>query len=232
MERAQKKFIILISLLCLFAVIFMYFLAPFEHNGNPIVSAGAFLLFSLAALWIMLSLKIPFREFQLRINVSAKEWKVTLLSALFICLGLLLVKFLAVEIFFVGSPIFDTDQLFSQDSTDVVIYCMLLYLIFCPVQVFIVNVATQNVLLYLFANKKYIHVISIVCSTLLFAAFHLVINWLLAVFMLFFGLYWSILFYRHRSVLTIAVSHMIIGTFGFYCLGYLKLLNQILLLVQ
>ncbi len=232
MEEAQKKFIILASLVFLFAIIFVHFLTPFERNGNSLVSAGAFLLFSLIACWVMFYLKISLKQLQLRINVSVKEWKVTLLTALFICLGLLLVKILAVESFFKGSPIFESSHLLNEGNTNFSVYSILLYLMFCPVQVFIVNVATQNMLLYLFANNKYIHIISTICATILFAAFHLVINWLLALSMLFFGLYWSILFYRHRSVLTISVSHMIVGMFGFYCLGYLKLFNQIISLIH
>ncbi len=228
MELAQKKFVVLTSLALFFAIVFVQILTRFEHGENPIVSASAFLLFSLAALLIMRSVKIPFEQFQLRMNVSAKEWKATLLTALFICLGLLFIKFLAVKFFFKGLPIFDSDNLLNQDDIKLTVYCLLLYLIFCPVQVFIVNVAIQNMLLCLFANKKYINAISIVFSTCLFAAYHLEINWLLALSMLFFGLYWSILFSRHRSILTISISHMIIGAFGFYCLGYLNFLNQIM----
>lgn len=95
----------------------------------------------------------------------------------------------------------------------------LLYILFVPFQVFLAQGVIQSSLLEFLPqeNRKWL---SVVVSSLLFSAFHIELNVVFALGVLIPGVMWSILYLRHRTLISITISHIIIGFWGLFLLDY------------
>ena len=95
----------------------------------------------------------------------------------------------------------------------------IIYILFIPFQVFLAQGVIQSSLLEFLPqeNKKWL---SVVVSSLLFSAFHIELNVVFALGVLIPGIIWSILYIRHRTLISITISHIIIGFWGLFMLDY------------
>ena len=96
----------------------------------------------------------------------------------------------------------------------------IVYAVFCPVQELIGRCGAQApIYAFLQGSEKQRHLISILTSNLLFAASHSHLN---AAFMLVTflpGLFWGWLFARHKSLIGVSISHIVIGGYALFALG-------------
>jgi membrane protease YdiL (CAAX protease family) len=229
--KERKIFLLYLAIfLSLFFVCLHYLeLIRGVFHDTELVSSIFFLVGSILCIFVFLSLKKPYHVFGLGLRVRRSDWKITLWSTTVISVIMLALKIYLSSKFNV--PIFDlTVDITTQHPyhTPLLIGIKLLrYAAFCPLQVFAINGTFQGCILYLF-NGKHGRFISIVAATSLFSLIHLVISWLFALAMIFFGLYWAILFCKHRSIIAITASHIIVGIWGLYVLGYTKVFEVLL----
>jgi len=93
-----------------------------------------------------------------------------------------------------------------------------IYIALVPVQEFIARGVLQGSLQE-FLTGRHVRLKAILISNLLFATFHLYVSphYALAVFLP--GLVWGWLYTRHRTLIGISVSHMLVGVWTLYILG-------------
>lgn len=101
---------------------------------------------------------------------------------------------------------------------------ILSYMISVPLQEFAVRGAVQGTLQELFIGK-FKTFFAIIASNLLFSASHLVLNlnltlnFIVAFVVFFLGLFWGWQFSRHRTLVGVCISHLMIGVYAFFILG-------------
>lgn len=111
-----------------------------------------------------------------------------------------------------GSSKLTAVQLLSRAS-------LILYILSTPLQEFIF----RGVLLT--SLQKTLHGrnrtrLAILISTLLFAAVHEPLFWLFPIAVFLPGLLWGWLFARHRTLIGVSISHLLLGFWAFYIIGF------------
>ena len=95
-----------------------------------------------------------------------------------------------------------------------------LYSIFSIFQEFITRSGVQSPLLR-FLTGKYVNTKAIILSTLLFASTHLHLNSIaFAIVVIVPGIFWGIMYARQNSLLGVSVSHILIGVWGAFIMGF------------
>lgn len=94
----------------------------------------------------------------------------------------------------------------------------LVYLLFTPIQELISRGAMQSSLQE-FLTGPYKKWSAILVSNLLFSVTHIHVSLGLAVAVFLPGLVWGWMFERHRSLVGVSVSHMIVGGFAYFIMG-------------
>ncbi len=102
----------------------------------------------------------------------------------------------------------------------------LLYVLLVPIQVFLSQGVVQSPLLQFLPHKNR-NWISVLVATLLFAAFHIELNMIFALGVAIPGLFWATMYLRHRTLITIIGSHIIIGLWGLFCLDFKSIFDII-----
>ena len=69
--------------------------------------------------------------------------------------------------------------------------------------------------------------LSIFVSNLLFALIHIAVSSVLSVFAFLAGLFWGWLYNKHKTLVGVVISHMMIGGWAFFVLGIQSILLQI-----
>jgi CRP-like cAMP-binding protein len=97
---------------------------------------------------------------------------------------------------------------------------LVLYIVFSPLQEFMIRGALQGGLQDLLLGSKIHRVITaIIVSNVIFATLHLHLS-LFYVFLTFImGCYWGYIFARSRSLIGVAMSHVIVGVWAIYIVG-------------
>jgi membrane protease YdiL (CAAX protease family) len=98
-----------------------------------------------------------------------------------------------------------------------------IYMLLIPFQEFIARGCLQSCFQNFFRGPH--HTINaILASNLLFALFHALhpFSFILVAFLL--GIFWGWLFERHKSLIGVSVSHILVAAWGFYILDYSKVL--------
>ena len=72
----------------------------------------------------------------------------------------------------------------------------------------------------MFLTGKYRVLVSILLSNLLFSATHLHVSVKLALLVFPVGVFWGWLYNRHTTVIGIIVSHIIVGLFALFVVGF------------
>ncbi len=94
----------------------------------------------------------------------------------------------------------------------------------CPVQEYVVRAGVQAPIMNAFGARLagVGAVVSTLVAATMFGALHIVFGVAVVVLAAFVGLYWGIVFVRTRSVLAVAVSHMVVGVAAFYWFGLIR----------
>ena len=99
------------------------------------------------------------------------------------------------------------------------------YLVFVPVQEIIYRGFMQNVLEKLLLSKRNT-LIAILVSNLPFSMIHLHLSFSLTLGVYFWGLIWGWMYAKQRSLVGCTFSHLILGFFGFFILGFQDILRM------
>lgn len=98
------------------------------------------------------------------------------------------------------------------------------YCIFTPVQELIYRGALQSSLQTFFVGRHKV-LSAILISNLPFSMIHLHLSFSLAIAVYFFGMLWGWMYARHKTLVGVIVSHLIIGAFAFFILGIQEILR-------
>lgn len=116
------------------------------------------------------------------------------------------------------APMFDFYQS-KNASLSTVIFATLAYTVFAPIQEMISRSGMQASV-QMFLTGKHKKWISIFVATILFSATHLHVSLTLALLVFPLGIFWGWLFSRHNSLVGVSVSHVALGLFGLFIVGF------------
>lgn len=119
---------------------------------------------------------------------------------------------------FQGLPVFDFYQS-RNASLGMTVAAVSIYATFSPIQEMIARSGMQSSF-QLFLTGKHKTWLSIFLSTLLFSSTHLHVSFTLAVLVFPLGLFWGWLYSRHPTLIGVSVSHVLIGCFGLFIVGF------------
>ncbi len=111
----------------------------------------------------------------------------------------------------------------SVHSLKMVVLWMLLYLTFTPLQE-IIRGAIQSCFRNFFTGPKRIF-LAILISNLGFQIMHTVNGIYIGLMSFFLGMYWGCIFEKQRSIVGAAVSHFLIGFWGYFILDFAYVLD-------
>jgi CRP-like cAMP-binding protein/membrane protease YdiL (CAAX protease family) len=197
-------------------------------NERPASSILSFAMIVWAAIPITLSLKhtpFPLESYGLtarrggQFAVQALLWTIPIL-ALMLFLKLALMRWAPSMI---GRPLFDPGAVFIRTgSFNIQLYFVyaLIYSVHAPLQEFVVRAGFQGTLQHLSpAASGGINWKAILVSNLLFSAAHSYFGLWFCFAVFVPGLFWGWMFARQRSLIGVAISHVLIGLWGIFALG-------------
>ncbi|GAE37155.1 CPBP family glutamic-type intramembrane protease [Halalkalibacter akibai] len=178
---------------------------------------------------LMKKSKLSFETF----GVSFKNWQKHVKESIMLTMPILLFFFVLKLALINLIPAFDDIPLFNPGavlegvgfSYSVFIGMVSIYILFSIVQEFIARAGLQSTLVEFLPNTKRKLWISIIVSNLLFAMAHSHIGTLFALVTFVPGLYWGWLFARQRSLVGVCVSHMLIGVWVIFILGFTQFIQ-------
>ncbi|GAE25168.1 CAAX amino terminal protease family protein [Halalkalibacter wakoensis JCM 9140] len=165
-----------------------------------------------------------FEEF----GVTTKHWKKHSKEAILLTSPILLFFFILKWALITFIPAFSHIPLFNLEATfedigfsyPMFAFSVIIYILFSIVQEFIARAGLQSALYKFLPNTKRKVLISIVVSNLLFAMAHSHINIWFALTAFIPGLFWGWMFARQRSIVGVSISHMMIGIWVLFILGF------------
>ena len=108
---------------------------------------------------------------------------------------------------------------YSKQSFGTLLFTVIAYSAFSPIQEFIarggIQSAFQNLLI-----SKYSSLIAIIIANLMFSMTHLHISTAIALVVFIPGLFWGWLYHRHKTLLGVCISHIIVGLFALRVVGF------------
>jgi CRP-like cAMP-binding protein len=172
-----------------------------RRSGYP---ASAFGLTLKNARWVVLESLI----FSLPILLALAAFKLVLITAVPGFIGRSFVDF----------P--DMVTRLGKGRLDLYLLFFLFYTIFSPLQEFIARGGIQSSFRNFLPETQGRAWTSIVLSNLLFSMAHSHLNLSFALIAFVPGLFWGWMYERHRSLLGVCISHVLIGDFAIYILGF------------
>lgn len=207
-------------LICLFILFFPLLLTLMKKINSTYIGAGIFIFFALYSLHTLYLTKIDKKHFGLTLNKWKFQIKDSIKLSIIPILFLLGVKWILIEhdpVKF-GSQIIDAFKIVGTHGLLYLLIPTIIYALFCPLQEFLARGVLQGPLLLLFREKRG-NLNAVLLSNAVFGALHAVNSPQLAIISFFPGLFWGWMYLRHRSILGVSVSHIIIGT-AFFFIGF------------
>lgn len=124
-------------------------------------------------------------------------------------------------------PLFHPQAAFQDIgfSISIFLFTIGVYIVFSIVQEFIARVGLQSAFNLFLPKTKGRELKAIFISNLLFAAAHSHIGILFALTAFIPGLFWGWIFSRQRSIVGVSVSHMLIGVWVLFILGFTQFMS-------
>ncbi|MEL7005129.1 MAG: CPBP family intramembrane glutamic endopeptidase [Bacteroidota bacterium] len=215
-----KFFLItLLALLGLYAVIYPFMVESMATSEDSIyVSIPFFMTYGILSALFVFRSGIPSHAFGLRLTGSGPIVKSLKWSLLFI-LALTIIKWVLTiaPTKWMGRPVIEL-TFFEQFGGLKTLSFIVLYLLFVPVQEFIVRSALMGSILY-YLKGPIVPVLSVLVSAILYSLAHLYMGWFVSLAVLLPGLFWAILFYKTKSLAAVSISHAIIGLYTLFFLN-------------
>ncbi len=215
-----------VSLLSLYAMTLEVMRFYNMYHSTIYTTITALIVFGAALVWMVLLMPYPLRYF----GFTLKNWRHDLIEATWVslvfCLIITLIKWSASHTFTAVSqlPVFDIGALYKAGMPKMMtphqaLLFAFIYSAFVPIQAFIVNSAAQSPLINFLPNK-HASMMSVIVATVFFSALHISLDFVFALSVSVPGFFWALLYERQRSLLGVSVSHIIVGVWGLFILGY------------
>ena len=189
------------------------------QDSTP-VTTGLLVLFTLFLVVMMRRNRMRPEMYGLHLN----NWKQVLSEALLWTLGFIaavtVLKFVMIQWVpaFQGRTLFEFPDL-DTHKTSYVWMIAGMYALFAPIQEFIARGVIQGTLQN-FLTGKYVTTRAILIATLLFSITHLHLDMSLAVFVIVPSIFWGLMYARQKSLLGVSISHIIIGLYVLFVMGF------------
>ncbi len=196
---------------------------------STFVDVGLLLFFALLVFVIMKKSTFPLATF----GISLSHWKRHLREATFLTLPIL-VFFLVLKwglITFVPSfeevPLFNLRAAFEgiNFTYQTFLITVIIYVIFSFVQEFIARGGLQTAFYQFMPYSRGNKLLAILLSNIIFAMAHTHMGTIFALVAFVPGLFWGWLYARQQSLVGVSFSHVLIGIWVLFILGYPQLLS-------
>lgn len=238
-EEGKKRHALGLLMITVLTIVCVYMLSlrflenlKFHLPITTIISAPMVLIIVTIMVLVMKKTGYPWRMFGLRY----KNWKRDTVEALIFSVPVILVlmaaKWLIIHLALKNSdiPLFNPrSSLVNQDHFGLWLYLISLgvYIIMAPLQELIVRGALQSgFYIFLHGAKKRRMWIAIILSNLIFSLPHLYRSIYFALLVLIPGLFWGWLFARQRTLVGVSVSHIFIGVWMIFIVGFEQLIVE------
>jgi CRP-like cAMP-binding protein len=190
--------------------------------GMPIL-----ILYTLAMVRIIHQSGYPLSNY----GLTTKNWRVALKESFWATLVAALVTVLfkwylvTMTEVMANEPIFDLSASFTVTPGGFVT-TVILYGLLAPIQEFLTRGGFQGALQMLLTGSP-IHRVwkAIFIANLMFSALHVYISINIAALVFPIGLLWGWLYSRHGTIIGISLSHIFLGMFAFYVVGFIPILR-------
>jgi membrane protease YdiL (CAAX protease family) len=93
-----------------------------------------------------------------------------------------------------------------------------LYLVSAFFQEFIIRGVFQSSLERFLVGKYRVY-LAIIISNVMFMGYHQPLSWVFPLLVVIPGLFWGWLYFRHRTLIGVCISHLILGVWAFFIVG-------------
>ncbi|EKD74292.1 MAG: cAMP/cGMP binding protein [uncultured bacterium] len=206
-----------------------------KTQTTTFVTVPLSLFFIIAFVILIKSTKLPKAVF----GVTTHDWKRAAIESILFTLPVLvimvIIKWVQVHFFtaYLGHPLIEpfaslqftenmTMNLTGEATADLkvawIVSLILYSLLIAPAQELIVRGGLQGSL-EVFLTGKHKTLVSIFVSNLIFSTVHLYLPLSMAIWAFFPGLFWGWLYSRHKTLIGVTISHVMIGLWGLWVLG-------------
>jgi len=212
---------ILVGLMCFYGYCLRGSLILIEKTGDSTpITVGLLIVYAAALLVMIVRSDYPLRNY----GLNMERWRFVLGESLLWSLGFMaaitLLKWVALNFmpFFEEQPLFSMPG-FVKYSVSTSAGIALVYSIFAPAQEFIARGALQSSFQQ-FLTGKWITTRAIILSTLLFGTTHLHMSIGYALLAIVPSIFWGVMYARQQTLLGVSVSHVLIGLYIAFFLGF------------
>jgi membrane protease YdiL (CAAX protease family) len=178
--------------------------------------------------YLIIKFKLPVENF----GLNVRNWKKNLLESViystFIIVAYTLFKWILISTVLKGtsSLLFDPKSTFvpvSTYNTNTYFSYLIIYILFVPIQEFLVRGVLQSSLYYFLGGPQEKRMwMSIIVANFLFGILHLHSSFHYVLLAFLPGIFWGWLFARQKSLLGVVVSHLLIGVWVVFISGLLR----------
>lgn len=226
--KARAAIGLFIVLVLAFLSFYVFVLKILEQYGvrfaiTTVISVPLIVVFALISYWLMRNVGYPLEMFGLTLKharLAIKEAMIFTLGFMIVCVWMKL-YLLHFSPAYQGKPFIYLSQIGRQYGLPKEIFWIAMYLIFAPLQEFIVRGALQSSLQELLIGKHKV-ISAIFISNLLFAVTHLHVSISMGLSVFALGLCWGWLYSRNRTLIGVSISHIICGFWAFWVMGLFR----------
>jgi membrane protease YdiL (CAAX protease family) len=191
------------------------------HLRNSTYVTSGMLLFTLGILLYMLKLnRYPVKYY----GINTKNWRNAVPEAVVWSLGFIALATFAKWVWYVsvpgheGKPLWGLPEFEAGNLRQSLIY-MSLYTLFAPIQEFFARGVIQGTL-QKFLTGRFVKLRAIAIATLLFSVTHVHLDLAFAFMVIIPSILWGIMYARQDSLLGVSLSHILIGLYITFVLGF------------
>lgn len=218
-----------LSLIAIYTILLslLTLLSKYFHNTTAI-SIIVLIMFAVGIMMVMKQSQYPLSTY----GLTLKNWKRSCIEAVIFSLPLIGIILLAKWITISVTPSFANVKLIDpfQASTDhalswsIYIGTLFAYSFFVPIQELIVRGGIQSSLyLFLTGTERKRRWQSIIIANLLFTMTHAHTSFGFLMVVFIPGIFWGWLYDRHKTLIGVTLSHMLIGIFAVFIMGFERL---------
>jgi len=163
-----------------------------------------------------------------RFGITTKNWKKSVFESIIFSIPVMCLIVLGKWLFIEFGTGTDNVPLFymgySTQSSLGLILTVVAYSTFSPIQEFIARGGIQSAFQELLISKHK-NLIAVLIANIMFSMTHIHISTVIALVVFIPGLFWGWLYYRHKTLIGVCISHIIIGLFAIRVVGFPYLSN-------
>lgn len=186
---------------------------------TTMVSVPILIFFAVMTFFSIKKSGYPFSRF----GLTTEGWKTSVSEAILFSIPVMALIVLGKWLFIQFGSNTENVPLFYLGSSNTTIGVLILtsiaYAAFSPIQEFIARGGVQSAFQELLISK-HSGLIAIIIANLMFSMTHLHISTTIAVAVFVPGLFWGWLYHRHKSLIGVCISHIIVGLFAVRVVGF------------